>query len=647
MKNTKWFAIALIAGLCCVPANAQRTSPTGIVSSSILNPLSGNLSVQDAGTCSTAGSFLWQQLANNAYITTVNLSGTFSGTLTVRESNNNGSVWTTAGTITSAGTTSYQTNGYTDFCVDLTTFTSGVFQISITTGSVTTSPGGVPATNGIAILQNALQNVVLGAIAAPTISQGGTPGSTAYQYWLVPSGGSGASPSAPYGIPTDVSTATGNATLSGTNTNILAASAAPSGAIVCNVFRGNSQGYIYLLTSQAVSGGNCPSYTDTGTAGTQLDPFTLITAGIYSPLIENIVVVDGCVVGNPATAHYACNVAGVKQAILDANGHGGVAGVVFIPPTAMCSANVTYGCGALQALQLGTTTLTVPSLTYILGAGRYASEFDYTGTGCAFAFTGPVNLSGLIGIGLEQDAGNASSGICITGSSGNVASGLIFKDLYIGNNVAQYNYVTNQTGIKITPTPSGANGSIFIHDNTFEDVRVDGLYNPISSTGDFQNRWDVQINGVGASQTAFSGCFVSDSGSVRVNDGIGVAAQASTVAFAGTASTCTNNQFTITANLAGSGAKMLNDSGSGNILTVIDSNAIGIGTPSSTSLVNYCEPVAPYCFELLPQVAFAGLPGSPVNGTTILCTNCTSANPCASGGSGALAKRIAGAWVCN
>ena len=146
-----------LALFCGIPAYAQRTSPTGIISSSILNPLSGNLSVQDAGTCSTAGSFLWQQLPNNPYTTTVNLAGTFSGTLTVRESNNNGSVWTTAGTITSAGTTSYQTSGYTDFCVDLTTFTSGVFQVSITTGSViggsgvgtlqpSTSSNGLPVT---------------------------------------------------------------------------------------------------------------------------------------------------------------------------------------------------------------------------------------------------------------------------------------------------------------------------------------------------------------------------------------------------------------------------------------------------------------------------------------------------------------------
>lgn len=45
-------------------------------------------------------------------------------------------------------------------------------------------------------------------------------------------------------------------------------------------------------------------------------------------------------------------------------------------------------------------------------------------------------------------------------------------------------------------------------------------------------------------------------------------------------------------------------------------------------------------------VAQAAL-GTPANGTFIYCTDCTIANPCAGGGTGALAKRLNGAWVCN
>lgn len=44
---------------------------------------------------------------------------------------------------------------------------------------------------------------------------------------------------------------------------------------------------------------------------------------------------------------------------------------------------------------------------------------------------------------------------------------------------------------------------------------------------------------------------------------------------------------------------------------------------------------------------FAGLPTSPVDGIQVYCSNCTIANPCASGGTGAIAKRLNSTWVCN
>lgn len=48
----------------------------------------------------------------------------------------------------------------------------------------------------------------------------------------------------------------------------------------------------------------------------------------------------------------------------------------------------------------------------------------------------------------------------------------------------------------------------------------------------------------------------------------------------------------------------------------------------------------------IQATAFASL-GSPINGTIKYCSDCTIANPCAGGGTGALAKRLNGAWVCN
>jgi hypothetical protein len=46
------------------------------------------------------------------------------------------------------------------------------------------------------------------------------------------------------------------------------------------------------------------------------------------------------------------------------------------------------------------------------------------------------------------------------------------------------------------------------------------------------------------------------------------------------------------------------------------------------------------------STAFASL-GTPINGTFYYCNDCTVANPCGAGGTGALAKRLNGVWVCN
>ena len=49
---------------------------------------------------------------------------------------------------------------------------------------------------------------------------------------------------------------------------------------------------------------------------------------------------------------------------------------------------------------------------------------------------------------------------------------------------------------------------------------------------------------------------------------------------------------------------------------------------------------------LLEPVLFAAL-GTPTDGTIIYCSDCGIANPCAGAGTGAIAKRLNGVWVCN
>src|SRR5690242_6935518 len=131
MKTIRILLLALLASAAFVCPRAQAQI------GQITNPVSAPLYAQDAGTCSaTANSNLIQQLPPNASTTTVNLSGTLSATVTVRASNNGGATWVTLGTASAAGTTTYGTNSYTHLCADVTTYTSGTVNVTISTGVI-------------------------------------------------------------------------------------------------------------------------------------------------------------------------------------------------------------------------------------------------------------------------------------------------------------------------------------------------------------------------------------------------------------------------------------------------------------------------------------------------------------------------------
>lgn len=53
-----------------------------------------------------------------------------------------------------------------------------------------------------------------------------------------------------------------------------------------------------------------------------------------------------------------------------------------------------------------------------------------------------------------------------------------------------------------------------------------------------------------------------------------------------------------------------------------------------------------YSADTPPPILFANL-GTPANGRIFYCSDCTIANPCAGAGTGAIAKRLNGVWVCN
>src|SRR5271154_5144149 len=100
--------IPLVLALLFFSAIASAQSLQGVAS----NPVGGNISATSSN-CSVIYSCLWQNaLPINAGTTSVNVSGTFSATLTVEVSNaGSGGPFTSLGTITSPGTTTYSTNG--------------------------------------------------------------------------------------------------------------------------------------------------------------------------------------------------------------------------------------------------------------------------------------------------------------------------------------------------------------------------------------------------------------------------------------------------------------------------------------------------------------------------------------------------------
>lgn len=80
----------------------------------------------------------------------------------------------------------------------------------------------------------------------------------------------------------------------------------------------------------------------------------------------------------------------------------------------------------------------------------------------------------------------------------------------------------------------------------------------------------------------------------------------------------------------------------------LDDTANTVVVDSSTGVVVWSMPSIQMSSLsiLLAPIAFASL-GTPANGTIIYCNDCNIANPCTDSGTGAMAKRLNGVWVCN
>lgn len=126
--------LLLILALLCLSPLARGQSTYPVASSN-----GGNITATNAACIPTACVGIGLSSSFSAVIT-VGVTGTFSATLAVEESQDGGTTWTSAGTsLTSTGTTSYVIAGFTNFRVRASAYASGNAGVNL---QVSNAPSG-------------------------------------------------------------------------------------------------------------------------------------------------------------------------------------------------------------------------------------------------------------------------------------------------------------------------------------------------------------------------------------------------------------------------------------------------------------------------------------------------------------------------
>ena len=120
--------LATLLALAVNPAFAQKSNGGSV---------SGSLTAADSGTCSGSTSCVWMTFPayQFPFNTTITVSGTWAGTLSIQ--GNNGGIWTTIGTTTSNETVTTWATQYTDIRVLEIAYTSGTAVVKIAREAIT------------------------------------------------------------------------------------------------------------------------------------------------------------------------------------------------------------------------------------------------------------------------------------------------------------------------------------------------------------------------------------------------------------------------------------------------------------------------------------------------------------------------------
>jgi hypothetical protein len=235
-----------------------------------------------------------------------------------------------------------------------------------------------------------------------------------------------------------------------------------------------------------------------------------------------------------------------------------------------------------------------------------------------------VDNSSQYGIGIDSTA-STNTGLAIIGNvitRSNQSSGL------------------SQAGLSVLHTTFSLIASNDISDSTAKQVYAiiegTGSDNNTFRSNILQNASTSLLSLTGANSKMDTGLSVDLSGNTKIP---GILSMTGSGANAAVQATGSNTSLTLTGNRSAA------DTG-GDLL--VNSSVARTGGKIIRVLNNGTEK-ASWTFDgsvVLGSVTFANLAVTS-NGQIVYCSDCTVANPCASGGSGAVAKRINSAWVCN
>jgi hypothetical protein len=258
-------------------------------------------------------------------------------------------------------------------------------------------------------------------------------------------------------------------------------------------------------------------------------------------------------------------------------------------------------------------------------------QFIYTGTQTAFVVGGssvtPVNGLRLENFSIDlRQAGSSAIGIDLLNVNG---GGTIYGILIAGDGRS-----TSRVGLQ-TDNGGGFTGDLTVRDLNIYGTKIGVLLNDSTEEMTFIGTQitNFTIGGIGidfAGSDAENSANTFYGGVCNPGTGIGVkfdgfsTANIVEMAIQGSPNTSVSFGASATQNFVrylGTAAPIISDSSNG-------SNTFAVGA------------------ETMPTSTFANL-GTPVNGVFRYCPDCRIANPCAGRGTGALAKRLNGVWVCN